>query len=150
MGKILILSTGNISKTQRIIFLSMGILFLVQGIINVFNQNYVLPFFSWIQIVFGLFYIFALILYYGKPNRTTFIKLNESEISFKKSPYSKEIVLKANDITKLDVTNHEVIIGDRNKSNKISFASLGYIQRKNELPLFIEALKEFKERNVIS
>ena len=149
MEKVLLLTSGKISKTQKILFLSMGILILAQGIINVFNQNYLLSFFAWFQIILGLFYIVAIIFYYSKSDQTTFIKLTDSEFIFKKSPYRKETILSADAITNLEILSSKLIINDINKSYTISFTSLGYIQRKNELPIFLEALKDFKERNSI-
>lgn len=149
MEKILLLTNGKISKTQKIIFLSLGILFLAQGIINIFNTNHLLPYFAWFQIILGLFYIIAIITYYSRSDQTTYIKLTDSEFIFKKNLYRKETILSADVITKIEISRNKLIIDVINKSYTISLISLGFFQRKNELPKFLTTLNDFKERNSI-
>lgn len=96
-----------------------------------------------------LVYILAILFYYKEQDRTPFIKLTESKIAFKKSPLSKEVILNINDILDLDITNYKLRIEIKDKSYIISFSNLSYIQRKNELPAFVNELQELK-RKIIS
>ena len=149
MEKILILSSGNIPKGQKLFFFFMGFVFLLQGIVNLFNNSTYL-FLAWLQIIIGLVYIFSIVFYYNKQDRTAYVKLTSSEIIFKKSPLSKEVVLNISDLINLEITNYEIRIDSKSKSYNLNFSSLPYIQRKNELPKFILDMQEFKEKLLLN
>jgi hypothetical protein len=148
MDKILILSAGNIPKSHKMFLLFMGFFFLLQGVVNLHN-NSSYSLLSILYITMALVYILAILFYYKEQDRTPFIKLTESEIAFKKSPLSKEVILNINDILDLDITNYKLRIEIKDKSYIISFSNLSYIQRKNELPAFVNELQELK-RKIIS
>lgn len=145
MEKILILSPGNMPKSQKVFFLFMGFVFVLQGIINLYN-NSTYSFLSLFYMVIGVVYILAILFYYKENDRTPFIKLTSNEVVLKKSPLSKEVVLLITDISALDITNFYLRIESKSKSYKISFSNLSYIQKKNDLPVFINEVNELRAK----
>lgn len=132
-------------KSQKMFFLFMGFLFLLQGVVNLYN-NLSYSLLSMFYIIVGLVYILAIIFYYKEQDRTPFIKLTNSEVVFKKSPLSKEVILNINDILDLDITNYKLRIESKSKSHIISFSNLSYVQRKNELPAIVNEFQELKRK----
>jgi len=149
MEKILILSPGNMPKSQKLFFLFMGFVFVLQGIINLYN-NFTFLFLPVFYMVIGVVYILAILFYYKDNDRTPFIKLTNNEVVFKKSPLSKEVVLQISEINDLDITNYSLQIESNSKSHKISFRNLSYIQKKNDLPVFINEFNELRAKILLN
>lgn len=145
MEKTLILSAGSMPKSQKWFLLFIGFMFIFQGLSHLYNDfNYSLM--DLIFVVLGAVYILAVLFYFKENDRTPFIKLTANEVVFKKSPLSKEVVLQISEINNLDITNYRLQIESNNKSYKINFSNLSYIQKKNELPALVSEFQELKER----
>ncbi|KAF0152966.1 MAG: hypothetical protein FD143_643 [Ignavibacteria bacterium] len=147
MEKTLLLQSENMSNTQKALFMVMGILLLTQGGLN-FNEA---ALFGWIQITVGLFSLFLVMyLILSRNNLTSFIKIVENGIYFKKHPFTKEIFIKSEEIRKLEFSKSLILVTDNHNSYKISLQHLTYKQRKEELSNFLRTIEEFKVINKIS
>ncbi len=149
MEKLLILSSGNMPKSQKMFFLFMGFIFLLQGVVNLYN-NLAYSLLSVFYIIVGIVYILAILFYYKEKDRTPFIKLTNNEVVFKKTPLSKEVLLHITDIINLEITNYNLRIESKSKSYIISFSNLSYLQRKNELPLIVNEFEEMKRKILLN
>ena len=150
MGKTLFLRDERASKRFRILFFLAGLCFLIAGIGNYLEHIGDRRVLGWLLIVTGIIYMVVSLIYFLRPNAVAFIKLNDSEIAFKKNPFSREVTLTAGEIKSIELSLKNVKIRSESKTYKLCFSSLSYQRRKNELPEFMEAVKEFKERNKIN
>ena len=136
-------------KSQKMFFLFMGFIFLLQGVVNLYN-NLAYSLLSVFYIIVGIVYILAILFYYKEKDRTPFIKLTNNEVVFKKTPLSKEVLLHITDIINLEITNYNLRIESKSKSYIISFSNLSYLQRKNELPLIVNEFEEMKRKILLN
>ncbi|MFZ5948136.1 MAG: hypothetical protein ACOYU5_09230 [Stygiobacter sp.] len=148
MSKILILSFANISRTQKIFFLLMGIMFIIQGVFNLdYKRFYIL---ALVQLTLGFINVLYVFVLSSKIDYQTFIELKDDEIAFKKNYFSKVVNLKASKLVSIKISKFNILIKTQNQEYRISLGDLTYLKRINDLPVFLQALEDFKIKHKIN
>jgi hypothetical protein len=145
----LTLNPSMVTKTQNMLLSILGHLFLILGLINLFNNT---KFYSlgWFQIVFGLIFVIITSLNFSKISHPNFIRISNDNIGIKLGRKSEEIIIPAAEINGIEISNYSFEVKTSVSGYAVSLESLSHKQRREELRQFIEAVNKFKEVNNIN